>query len=153
MLKAQGAKRNTAKKTALIFGLSFLALGSALGFSSFAWLVKPQTQSTLGEFRGRGSGAYFEGGDGTSENPYQIANARQLYYFSWLQDLGYFNKKKTVDGVETSEIEQTYFILNNDIDALGYTAPPRGNQNLPLPRQLQRGGAPNQEPRHHELLG
>ena len=45
---------------------------------------------------------YFEGGTGKVDDPYQIASPIQLYYFAWLQYLGYFN---TEDKDENGEIE------------------------------------------------
>ena len=80
------------KKPAFILGIAFIVLGCSLGATSLAWLIKPQSNAVLGETKGKGSGSYFESGNGSKDSPYVIVNAKQLYYFNWLQDLGYFNK-------------------------------------------------------------
>ena len=81
---------------------------------------------------------YFEGGNGTKEDPYQIASAVQLYYFAWLQYLGYFN---TEDKDDNGEIDTFYFVLNNDIDMhevdhegneIDYILPPIGTTDNPF---------------------
>ena len=81
---------------------------------------------------------YFEGGNGTKEDPYQIASPIQLYYFAWLQYLGYFN---TEDKDDNDEIDTFYFVLNNDIDMhevnsdgelIEYILPPIGTTDNPF---------------------
>ena len=81
---------------------------------------------------------YFEGGTGTKEDPYQIASPIQLYYFAWLQYLGYFN---TEDKDDNDEIDTFYFVLNNDIDMhevnsdgelIEYILPPIGTTDNPF---------------------
>ena len=45
--------------------------------------------------------SYFESGNGSKEQPYEIASPVQLYYFSWLQYLGFFNEKDESDNIKT----------------------------------------------------
>ena len=71
--------------------------------------------------------AYFNGGNGTEGNPYQIANATQMYNLAWLQYLGTFNQEG--DG---GSIVQTYFVLTDDIDMSGQTLPPIGTATHPF---------------------
>jgi hypothetical protein len=85
---------------------------------------------------GEATGSYFNGGDGSAEKPYEIDNARQLYYFNWLQDLGYFNKHtgKTEDGSEdtSTPLNQVYFKLTSDIDVKDLVLPPAGTKTYPF---------------------
>lgn len=81
--------------------------------------------------------AYFESGDGTSDlvydkdgnivqsatGPYEIKYPLQLYYFAWLQYLGYFNTPKLdKDGNEMKDengnviTNTVYFYLSADLD-------------------------------------
>ncbi len=105
----------------------------ALGAASLAWFAAPKTQVETDGINGIGTGSYFAGGDGSKDDPYQIKTAKQLYYFNWLQDLGYFNKYEMDEsGKETTTIDQTYFILTDDIDASGYVLPPAGTKTYPF---------------------
>ena len=76
-------------------------------------------------------GLYFERGTGTENDPYVIARPIQLYYFSWLQYLGYFN---TVD--DNGIVQQVYFEVADDfgkiIDMEGFVIPPVGTVDYPF---------------------
>lgn len=86
--------------------------------------------------------AYFESGDGTKDieyvngeivkGPYEIAKPLQLYYFAWLQYLGYFN----VDNDNDGQIDTIYFRLSNDLDmkenSVTYILPPIGTTKHPF---------------------
>ncbi len=122
------AKKKIINKPAFFLGLSFIVVGCTLGISSLAWLASPKTNASIDEMTGEATGSYFEKGDGTEANPYGIANAKQLYYFSWLQDMGFFNE---VDSA-TNTIPTTYFELMGDIDASGYVLPPCGTETYPF---------------------
>lgn len=121
-------RKNAIKKPALLLGLSFVALGCTLGISSFSWFSLPQTSATLSGITGEATGSYFEDGDGSESDPYLIVSAKQLYYFAWLQDMGYFNETDSTSG----EIPATYFKLGKDIDASGYVLPPCGIEKYPF---------------------
>ncbi len=120
--------RDKKKASALILGLSFIAAGASFAIPSLAWLAKAQTTAKLDGLEGEAHGSYFNGGDGSADHPFEIDNARQLYYFNWLQDLGYFNAPND----DKSGIDQTYFILTSDIDASGYVLPPAGTKEYPF---------------------
>ncbi len=126
--------RSNVNKPILILGISFVVIGCTLGVSSLAWFIRPTTTQKVDGVDGAAVGSYFAGGDGkTAETAYQIETPKQLYYFNWLQDPGYFNKKKKdASGNETSDYEQVYFVLNNDIDADGYYLPPAGTTKYPF---------------------
>lgn len=86
--------------------------------------------------------AYFESGDGTKnieyengkivKGPYEIAKPLQLYYFTWLQYLGYFN----VDNDNDGQIDTVYFRLSKDLnmeeDNVSYILPPIGTTKHPF---------------------
>ena len=103
----------------------------------------PQTSASITGITGEATGSYFSAvnGDkalGTKEYPYGIENAKQLYYFSWLQDMGFFNEDKkgktNDDGTETGDgvIDACYFVLMNDINAGEYILPPCGISKYPF---------------------
>ncbi len=116
------------KKAAFFLGLAFLSCAGLVAIPSLAWLSKAQTSAALRGIGGKGSGSYFNGGDGSKEAPFEIDNARQLYYFNWLQDLGIFNDPN--DG--KTAIKQIYFKLTSDIDGEGYSLPPAGTEQYPF---------------------
>ena len=107
-------------------GLAFLTIGCSFAAFSLAWFCPPQTNKEIQGLTGEATGSYFEGGTGTESDPYLIANAKQLYYFSWLQDMGYFNDSSS------GTIAPTYFELMNDIDASGFVLPPCGIETYPF---------------------
>lgn len=86
--------------------------------------------------------AYFESGDGTKDieyldgkivkGPYEIAKPLQLYYFAWLQYLGYFN----VDDDNDGQIDTIYFRLSKDLNMkendVTYILPPIGTTKHPF---------------------
>ncbi len=143
MKESQG--KEAFKKPILILGLAFVALGCTLGFSSLAWFASPQTSASVAGLEGEATGSYFSPvdgqtiADGSKEHPFGIQNAQQLYYFAWLQDMGYFNKdeKGATDssGNDTGDGKvdtQYYFELMNDIDATGKILPPCGIEKYPF---------------------
>ncbi len=133
-----GKRRSESSKSILALGISFLTIGCLLAGTSLAWLCPPQTNASLSGIEGEATGSYFESGNGTSDDPYIIANPKQLYYFSWLQDLGRFNnKKKDSSGSESSNYEQVYFKLapkdgTKTLDMTGYRLPPAGTEDYPF---------------------
>lgn len=93
----------------IILSLVGLALIVAtLITASYAWFINGDFIHP--EVSGSSAAAYFAGGNGTKEKPYQITNKRHMYNLAWLQYLGKFNE--TVNGT----VDQKYFVLNNDID-------------------------------------
>ncbi len=96
--------------------------------SSVAWLCSVFTVEPGGELSASSIAAYFAGGDGSKEDPYQIERPVHLYNLAWLQYLGIFNDDADGDGM----IEQTYFVLNNDVDMTDWTIPPIGTEENPF---------------------
>ncbi len=132
----ESKRKETFKKPFLILGLSFIALGCTLGISSLAWFSSPTTTASVSGLNGEATGSYFDGGTGVEGDPYIIANAKQLYYFAWLQDMGYFNEAKSAEDSSAEEtIPTTYFKIKNGVstlDANGYTLPPIGIEKYPF---------------------
>lgn len=69
---------------------------------------------------GSTAGAYFARGDGSQTNPYVINQPIHLYNLAWLQDMGFFDK------------EETYFIIEADLDMSGWVIPPIGTTDHPF---------------------
>ena len=78
------------KPLALILGVSMFFLAAAVSAPSLAWFIEIQDKANTTSMSGVIHGAYF-GGSGTSGDPYTISQPKQIYYFNWLQDIGYFN--------------------------------------------------------------
>lgn len=107
----------------------FVMLCFSLG-SSFAWFSNSQSieennngVSVTGSIQAK----YFNG-TGTADDPYLISTPIQLYYFSWLQNLGYYN----VPNEDGTAINQVYVKLENDVDMTGYNLPPIGTTQYPF---------------------
>ena len=59
---------------------------------------------------------------------FEIKYPVQLYYFAWLQALGYFNVSSDGD----TAIEQVYFYLSADLDMTGWVLPQIGTATYPF---------------------
>lgn len=77
-------------------------------------------------------GSYFESGDGSYEDPFEIKYPIQLYYLAWLQEMGYFNQGAISEGNETTQIKQYSFYLSSDLDMSSYVLPPIGTEKYPF---------------------
>jgi hypothetical protein len=131
---AEKNKANTTKPI-LFVGIALLTLGCALGATSLAWFVQPQTTKEVSGMTGEAIGSYFDHGNGTESDPYAIKTSQQLYYFNWLQDLGKFNEQDS-----SGNYKQVYFELLNDIDASGKILPPAGTTTYPFIGNFNGGG-------------
>ncbi len=119
--------RPTKKKTlAMILGVSMFFLAAAVSAPSLAWFIEIQDKTNTQNMSGVIHGAYF-GGSGTQKDPYTISQPKQIYYFNWLQDIGYFNIKTS-----NQDLTQTYFKLTDDIDMTGFVLPPAGTTRFPF---------------------
>ena len=101
-------------------------LMSTLFTASFAWFTA-QNKADLGDGEGFTAAAYFDGGNGSEENPYIINRPIHLYNLAWLQYLGYFNK---TDG--SGNLIQKHFVLTGDLDMAGWTLPAIGTTDNPF---------------------
>ena len=119
------------KKTSAIL-VVVLLVTMLLQTVGLAW-ISDNGLSSLVNITGNVHKHYFEYGDGTTEaTPYGIANQVQLYYFAWLQYLGYFNVDNDGDGV----LDTVYFELDpnieGELDMTGYKLPPIGTTDNPF---------------------
>ena len=114
------------KKTSVILA-TVLVVALLLQAVSFAW-ISDNGLSSLVNITGNVHKNYFAYGEGTAEKPYGIATPVQLYYFAWLQYLGFFNVD--LDGVEG--MDTYYFELADDLDMTGYKLPPIGTTTKPF---------------------
>lgn len=114
------------KPLAMILGVSMFFLAAAVSAPSLAWFIEIQDKANTQNMSGVIHGAYF-GGSGTEEDPYTISQPKQVYYFSWLQDIGYFNTKTS-----NQDLTQIYFKLTDDIDMSGFVLPPAGTTRFPF---------------------
>lgn len=129
-------KKNIIKASAMLL-VFLLYMFSALAWFADSLSVKPGIEGTVHK-------SYFESGDGTSADQYagneaehnnddtgcafEIKHPAQLYYFAWLQALGYFNQPNSGE----TGIDQTYFYLSADLDMTGYVLPQIGTQEYPF---------------------
>lgn len=121
----------------VLIGTSALTLtfGLAIATSALGWFTSGNTIDP--SVSAASKNAYFAGGKGTSDDPYQIASATHFYNLCWLQYLGKFNQP-ALKG--QTAVKQTYFVLNNDIDlseisstdSRTLTLPPIGNTDNPF---------------------
>lgn len=116
-----------AKKKSYIVAL-FVVLFVGIVAGTLAWFFE-STESDIVAIKGSVEYAdfYFDGGDGSKDNPYQINDAQQLSNFAWLQYLGVFNE---TDGA--GQIKQVYFKLTADINMAGQALPPIGTSDNPF---------------------
>lgn len=109
---------------------------------SLAWMSDNGLSSPI-DIKSNVHKSYFESGNGTKElikdddgeiisGPYEIAHPIQLYYFAWLQYLGYFNQDNNDDG----KVDTVYFRLSRDIDmkedGVQFVLPPIGSADNPF---------------------
>ena len=115
------------RKILLLTVITSLVVVALLAGVSFAWFY-PGDRVEMRPVKGsiQNVAAYFNGGNGTKDDPYQIATPVQMYNFAWLQYMGTFNQVK--DG----GIDQTFFKLTATIDMAGVTLPPIGTYANPF---------------------
>ena len=119
---------------ASIFATSLGALASSL-----AWFNNKSKINPSSHLGGSSDGAYFGGGDGSDDSPFQIKTPRHLYNLAWLQYIGYFNRDEknnsTGQAVQNGDGQidkQYHFILSNNIDMSGWKIPPIGTSLYPF---------------------
>ena len=125
--------KNQAKKSlriAIALLVSFIMM-SGFFAPAFAWYL--DSLSTTVKVESQILGSYFEQGNGTADTPYVIARPIQLYYFAWLQNLGYFDGDNPSS---TTSDKKFYFTLGADIDMsenIAYSVlPPIGTLDHPF---------------------
>ncbi len=123
--------RKTSLKTQYVAFVAALFVAILFVGSSAAWYFTA-TRLDMGSVSGGVSylANYFESGNGSAEQPYEIAKPDQLYNLAWLQYLGAFN--------QTSEPDFTPFHFyisdkySGTLDMTGFVLPPIGTQTYPF---------------------
>ena len=97
----------------------------AATLSAVSWFVTSfQMSPEDSVLKGGSEGAYYEDGDGlTEQTAFIISKPRHLYNFAWLQYLGYYN--------DTAG-KQYYFKVKEDLDMSGWILPPAGTEENPF---------------------
>ena len=134
------------RKKGIIAMMALIGFGfSAVVTSTLAWF---KGEITLQGLTGGMKGAYFAGGDGSADNPYQITHPIHLYNLAWLQYLGTFNNDKATNPetgsvlTDSSGHQMTYryhFVIKNDLDMSGWALPPIGTEQYPFIGHLDGG--------------
>ncbi len=87
--------------------------------------------------------SYYESGDGLSPSTaFEIARPMQFYYFSWLQNLGYYNAAVgDQSAINAGRLPSpVYFRISQDLDMTGFTLPSVGTTENPFVGVLDGGG-------------
>ena len=124
------------------FWMGILTILCSIGITiaiSYAWFVNGYDVDPLAT--GSSKDAYYYSGDGSSEKPFIITNARHLYNLAWLQYLGYYNKPSEVtydEGATSGKYKTYYFQLGIDeehpvtLDMSNWPLPPIGTTKYPF---------------------
>lgn len=119
------------KKTlCLLLAVLFtVTAAAALVGVTVAWLTDVYVQQFPTDF-GSSDLAYFAGGKGTADEPYEISHAVHLYNLAWLQYLGYFNRNPALN----NGLDQTWFKLTKDVSMAAFASalPPIGTEEYPF---------------------
>lgn len=109
--------------------------------ASYAWFTNSELIEP--DLSGYSVAAYFGGGDGSQEKPFEIKNRRHLYNLAWLQFLGYFNKpgeNNIKDESDHDSYTQFSFVIDQDIDMEDWVLPPIGTTEYPFIGKLNGQG-------------
>lgn len=118
-------KKYVNTRVLLLFCLCALLLAGAA--VTYAWYRPIKLNFAPAKVDGSIRASYFQSGDGSQAQPFEIAKPEQFYNLAWLQYLGRFN-----EAGENGDIPTTYFYLSADIDMMGYVLPPVGTEKYPF---------------------
>ena len=118
-------KKYVNTRVLLLFCLCALLLAGAA--VTYAWYRPIKLNFAPAKVDGSIRASYFQSGDGSQAQPFEIAKPEQFYNLAWLQYLGKFN-----EAGENGVIPTTYFYLSADIDMAGYVLPPVGTEKYPF---------------------
>lgn len=118
-------KKYVNTRVLLLFCLCALLLAGAA--VTYAWYRPIKLNFAPAKVDGSIRASYFQSGDGTPTQPFEIAKPEQFYNLAWLQYLGRFN-----EAGENKVIPTTYFYLSADIDMTDYVLPPVGTEKYPF---------------------
>lgn len=118
-------KKYVNTRVLLLFCLCALLLAGAA--VTYAWYRPIKLNFAPAKVDGSIRASYFQSGDGSQAQPFEIAKPEQFYNLAWLQYLGKFN-----EAGENRAIPTTYFYLSADIDMTDYVLPPVGTEKYPF---------------------
>lgn len=101
-------------------------------FFSYAWYTGRENSSV--NLNGSSAGSYFAGGDGSSDNPFEINNARHMYNLAWLQGRG---KLQNDENGYYFKVTASFSMIINDKKVI---IPPIGNDEYPFIGNFNGGG-------------
>ena len=114
------------KKSKVYVVILICVLLAGIAATGFGWFYNSLTEKMSVTSYVRKS--YFESGSGTVDDPFEIKYPVQLYYFTWLQNMGYFNQNLD----EQRRVRPMHFYVSRDLDMSGFTLPPAGSQQFPF---------------------
>ncbi len=121
-------KQRTHKRFLII--INVLIFGGIIGTIAFSFSWFSNKNNITKAFSAQTAGAYFGGGDGSSDKPFIISKPTHLYNLSWLQYIGYFNNDADNDNLID---KQYYFEVTKDLNMPdNYTLPPIGTEKYPF---------------------
>ena len=87
-------------------------------FFSYAWYTGRENSSV--NLNGSSAGSYFAGGDGSSDNPFEINNARHMYNLAWLQSRGKLQNDENGYYIVAYSMNPNYSNIVEVINTKGY---------------------------------
>lgn len=118
------------KSISVILAIATIAVALCAAVT-VCWLDESTGSVDFNEhFHGSTESAYFAGGTGSADSPYEIRYAVHLYNLAWLQYLGYFNMNPDFN----NGLAQSHFVVKEKVDMSAFKSaiPPIGTTEYPF---------------------
>ena len=118
------------KSISVILAIATIAVALCAAVT-VCWLDESTGSVDFNEhFHGSTEAAYFAGGTGSADSPYEIRSAVHLYNLAWLQYLGYFNMNPDFN----NGLAQSHFVVKEKVDMSAFKSaiPPIGTTEYPF---------------------
>lgn len=118
------------KSISVILAIATIAVALCAAVT-VCWLDESTGSVDFNEhFHGSTEAAYFAGGTGSTDSPYEIRSAVHLYNLAWLQYLGYFNMNPDFN----NGLAQSHFVVKEKVDMSAFKSaiPPIGTTEYPF---------------------
>lgn len=118
------------KSISVILAIATIAVALCAAVT-VCWLDESTGSVDFNEhFHGSTEPAYFAGGTGRADSPYEIRSAVHLYNLAWLQYLGYFNMNPDFN----NGLAQSHFVVKEKVDMSAFKSaiPPIGTTEYPF---------------------
>ena len=118
------------KSISVILAIATIAVALCAAVT-VCWLDESTGSVDFNEhFHGSTEPAYFAGGTGRADSPYEIRSAVHLYNLAWLQYLGYFNMNPDFN----NGLTQSHFVVKEKVDMSAFKSaiPPIGTTEYPF---------------------